>query len=122
MANKKLKKSKLAELRSSRWSEADARLVLSAVERSGHTIHTFAREHDLKAHRIYWWRTRLAELVREEPADLEQLSFAPVVVTGLGRTPAVIVRAGEVEVEVFDPQRVESTWLAQVLAVTKGVE
>lgn len=114
-------KSKLAQLRSSRWSEADGRLVLSAVERSGQTIHTFAREHDLKAHRIYWWRTRLADPVREAPGDLEQLSFAPVVVTGLGRTPAVIVRAGEVEVEVLDPQRVEPTWLAQVLAVTKGV-
>jgi hypothetical protein len=44
------------------------------------------------------------------------------VVTGLGRTPAVIVRIREFELEVLEPQRVEPTWLAQLLAAVTGGE
>jgi transposase-like protein len=121
MASKTLTKSKLARLRETRWSEADAQLVLDEIEGSGSTIHAFAREHDLKAHRLYWWRARLAEGVREGPGDLEQLSFAPVVVTGLRQTPAMIVRLGELELELITPHEVDPAWLAQVIAATKGV-
>ena len=110
---------KLARLREDRWSEADARLVLTAVERSGDSVLAFARAHDLNAQRIYWWRSRLSDEGRDE-AMPEQISFAPVVVTGLGRTPAVVIRIGELEIELFEPQKVEPTWLAQVLAVAKG--
>jgi len=43
-----------------------------------------------------------------------------VVVTGLGQTPAVILRVGELEVAVVDPHKVEPTWLAQLLSAMKG--
>jgi transposase-like protein len=120
MANKTATNSKLAGLRDTRWSELDARIVLEAVERSGDTIHAFAREHGLPAHRLYWWRERLAGAIDEDPGDLGQLSFAPVVVTGLGRAPAMLVRVGELELEIIEPQRVDPAWLAQVIAATKG--
>jgi transposase-like protein len=119
MANKTVTNSKLARLRDTRWSELDARIVLEAVERSGDSIHAFAREHGLPAHRLYWWRERLADRI-EDPSDLGQLSFAPVVVTGLGRTPAMLVRVGELELEIIEPQRVDPAWLAGVIAATKG--
>lgn len=120
MANKTVTNSKLARLRDTRWSEVDARIVLDAVERSGDTIHAFAREHGLPAHRLYWWRERLAGAIDEEPGDLGQLAFAPVVVTGLARPSALLVRFGEVELEIIEPQRVDPAWLARVIAASKG--
>ena len=123
MSPKTLTKSKLGRLRDARrWSEADARQVLDAVESSGRTIHSFACEHDLKAHRLYWWRERLAGSVREEPGGFEQLSFAPVMVTGLGQTPAVIVRLGELEFEIITPPEVDPAWLAEVITALKGAQ
>ncbi len=50
----------------------------------------------------------------------EPLSFAPVVITGLGRTPALVLRLGEFEIDVLDPQKVEPRWLAQLIAAAQG--
>ena len=47
-------------LRQSRWSPADARLVLDAVTDSGHSFLEFAREHQVDVQRLYVWRRRLA--------------------------------------------------------------
>ena len=47
-------------LRQSRWSPADARLVLDAVAGTGHSFLEFAREHDVDVQRLYAWRRRLA--------------------------------------------------------------
>lgn len=47
-------------LRQSRWSPADARLVLDAVADSGHSFLEFAREHQVDVQRLYAWRRRLA--------------------------------------------------------------
>jgi transposase-like protein len=118
MASKNLVEAKLAQLREGQWSEADARVVLAAVERSGASVLAFARAHDLSAKRIYSWRARLSDRSQRD-GELEQLSFAPVVVTGLGRTPAVVVRIGDIEIDVLEPENVEPTWLAQVLAAAK---
>ena len=115
----------LALLREQRWSEVDARVVLAQFERSGDSVLAFARAHGLNAQRIYWWRSRLSERVpddvRQDETELDELSFAPVVVTGLGQTKAVVLRLGELEIEVVEPQKVEPIWLAQVLAAAKGV-
>ena len=118
MASKNLEKAKQA-LRDGQWSEANARVVLAALEESGEPVSAFARAHDLNPKRIYRWRARLSDKGQRDD-EHEQLSFAPVVVTGLGQTPAVILRSGEVEVEVVDPHKVEPSWLAQLLAAMKG--
>ena len=73
---------------------ADARIVLDTIERRQDTIHAFARRHGLPAHRLYWWRERLVGGIEADPGAVEHLSFAPVVVTGIGQTPAVLVRFG----------------------------
>ena len=123
MATQMLTESKLAKLRGVRWSEAEAQEVLAAVEDSGNSIHAFALEHALSPNKLYRWRDRLArDEAAEEPEDVEQLSFAPVVVTGLGRTPAVVVRLGEFEVEVIEPSDVDPAWIARLLAAMKGAQ
>ena len=102
-----------------KWSEADARRIMAAHERSGLSIHAFARTHELPAHKLYWWRKHLEELGDAPPA----LSFAPVVVTGLGRGPALTVRLGALELDVHEPSKVEPTWLAQIcVALSSEVE
>ncbi len=121
MARKNLVGAKIAQLRERRWSEADARVVLAELERSGDSVSAFARAHGLSAQRLFWWRSRLSDEARDEVA-LEQLSFAPVVVTGLGRAPAVVLRVGELEIDIHEPLKVEPAWLAQVLAATKRGE
>jgi transposase-like protein len=118
MASKNSVEAKLAQLREGQWSETDARLVLAELERSGDTVSAFARAHGLSAKRIYSWRTRLADKTRNEVA-VDRMSFAPVVVTGLGRTPALILRRGELEIEVVEPQEVEPAWLAQLLVAAE---
>jgi transposase-like protein len=111
---------KLAELRERRrWTKDDARDVLEAQERSGESVRTFALAHGLHANRLYKWRALLAEEERGS-GDVEQLSFAPVVVTGLGRVPTLVVRLGELEIDVLDPQKVEPRWLAQLITAAQG--
>ena len=44
-----------------RWTEADAREVLAALERSGQPVAAFAASHGLDPQRVYLWRRRLAE-------------------------------------------------------------
>jgi transposase-like protein len=109
----------LAGLRERQWSKADARAVLDALARSGDSIRGFARAHDLDAHRIYYWRDRVGSETQLDAFD-EPLSFTPVVVTGLGRAPALVLRLGELEIDVLDPQKVEPRWLAQLLAAAQG--
>ncbi len=75
-----------------RWTEADAREALTALERSGRPVSVFAAEHGLDPQRLYVWRRRqyealIGRLERElaklrnlpftEPAPLEDLPEVP---------------------------------------------
>ena len=125
MARKNLLDARLAQLRDRRWTRADAELVLDALERSGDTVAAFARAHDLSAKKIFWWRSQLssdAPSTTSSEKKTESISFAPVVVTGLGRDPAAVIRQGSIEIEILDTNKVEASWLASVLRATKGSE
>jgi transposase-like protein len=74
-----------------RWSEADARVVLDALERSGEPVAAFAAAHGVDAQRLYVWRRRLGasaehtsfrEVVIAEPAP-RTASFEVVLPTGV---------------------------------------
>ena len=108
----------------SQWSEADASEIITALERSELTVAAFATKHELMANRLYYWRSRMADAATEDVLDDEsELSFAPVVVTGLGQRPALTVRLGAVEVDVFEPEQLEPSWLAKLCAaITTEVE
>jgi hypothetical protein len=43
-----------------RWTEAEARSALAALERSGKSVREFAEEHGLDAQRLWSWRRRVA--------------------------------------------------------------
>lgn len=123
MARKNLLEARLAQLRDGRWTRADAELVLDAHERSGDTVAAFARAHGLSAKKIFWWRSQLSSEAPVDPCEkAESISFAPVVVTGLGRVPAAVIRQGSIEIEVLDTSKVEASWLASVLHATNGSE
>ena len=71
-----------------RWSESDARAVVSAWRRSGKRISEFAIENGLSAKRVYRWSARL------EGGGKRKVRFHPVrLVGGEGDTD----RSGVVE-------------------------
>jgi transposase-like protein len=111
----------LASLVTRRWTEKEARKVLRAHARSGKSVLAFAEEHGLVAERVYRWRRRLDGGAPEhDDHDREHdIEFAPVVVTN-ARESAVLVRVGELEVEVTDPSNVPPEWIASVLAEVRG--
>lgn len=43
-----------------RWTAAQAGELLDRIERSGVSVHRFAREHGLGVERLYRWKRRLA--------------------------------------------------------------
>lgn len=45
---------------SRRWSEADARAAIAALEESGESVARFAAHQSIAAHRLYGWRRRLS--------------------------------------------------------------
>jgi hypothetical protein len=74
-----------------RWSEADAREVLDALERSGEPVAAFAAARGLDAQRVYVWRRRLGanagrttfrEVVIAEPVP-QAASFEVVLPSGV---------------------------------------
>ena len=118
MARSHASKALLEKLRQrGQWSEADARKIITALERSEQSVTAFAAEHELMANRLYYWRSRMADAAAEDvPDDVSELSFAPVVLTGQGHRPAVTVRLGALEVDVFEPEQLEPSWLAKLCA------
>ncbi len=99
------------------WVEADARAIVAELEHCSTSVMAFARAHELPAKRLYYWRTRIHEL---GPSNEPGLSFAPVVVTGLGGGPALTMRIGALELDVHEPNKLEPSWLAGLLeAVAK---
>ncbi|MCB9583741.1 MAG: transposase [Polyangiaceae bacterium] len=48
-----------SQLSRRRWSDADARVVLAALEASGLSVNAFAAREGLDPQRLYYWRKRL---------------------------------------------------------------
>jgi hypothetical protein len=59
------------------WREAEGRAVITAWQRSGESLSSFARVHGVKPQRIVWWAARLkagtSEPVRFHPVRLVEL-------------------------------------------------
>jgi len=102
-----------------RWTERDARAVLSALERSGKPVRAFAAEHGLDAQRVYVWRRRLGEA--------ERTTFQEVVVRPVASQPlpgpgdsgfAIALVSGDV---VRVPASFDSAALGRLLEVVTRV-
>jgi transposase-like protein len=66
-----------------RWSEGDAREVMTALARSGKSVSAFAEEHSLDPQRVYLWRRRLG--VSAEATTFQEVLVQP---SGRGRRHA----------------------------------
>lgn len=64
-----------------RWSEHEARGVLSALEKSGETLEKFAKERGLVPQRIRNWRRKLAARDAAVAKDESKLALLPVQIT-----------------------------------------
>src|SRR6516225_1669670 len=104
-------------IRKRRWSEAEARLVVSASQASGKSVSSFAREYGLQPSRIWRW---LARLKGESKGGMR---FHPVrlvepehVDPGPGTIEVVLLNGRRVRV----PQGFVAEDLVRVLEVLEG--
>lgn len=75
-----------------RWTDADARIVLAALDASGLSVPTFAGREGLDPQRLYFWRRRIeatSEGARTPPPFVELEHRAPTRVE-------VVLRSGHV--------------------------
>ena len=81
-----------------RWSEHEARGVLSAWHKSGLSLERFAKERGLVSQRIRMWRDRLEGKPTEAPASTDAMALLPVQVAPQkrGEPVAVYLRNGQV--------------------------
>ena len=78
---------------------------------SGETARDFSRRHGLKRSTLQWWMSRLR---REVEGAGAQRGFVEVVpVKAPSRSPAAVVRVGEVSVE-FGHQLPPAQWVAEL--------
>ena len=93
-----------------RWSEDEAREVLTALARSGQSVGAFAADHELDPQRLYCWRRRLG-------ACAEATAFEELVIGG-GAADAnrfeIVLRSGTV---VRVPASFDAEALASLLTV-----
>jgi transposase-like protein len=94
-----------------RWTAAEGSAAVRAWKRSGLTLEEFARQHEVGLGKLSWWKRRLES--RRARAG-EPITLAPVVATV--SSAAVVVRVGEVEIEVRAADLVSADWLATVVA------
>jgi hypothetical protein len=80
-----------------RWSEHEARGVLSAWRKSGLTLERFAKDRGLVPQRIRNWRKKLEDK-DVDPGKALAVSLLPVQITGpkRGEPVAVYLRSGHV--------------------------
>ena len=80
-----------------RWTEQDARDVLSALARSGQPVSVFAAEHGLDPQRVYLWRRRLGGA---EPTTFQEVIVRPaarrVVVDAANSWFEIVLASGDV--------------------------
>jgi len=91
-----------ASFNSRRWTEAEAREVLAALEQSGQSITAFAAARGLDPQRLYYWRRRVAGgdritfrelVVRPVPSASQQMPFEILLGLGSRRAGTAVVRA-----------------------------
>lgn len=105
------------------WTEGRARRELEGWRRSGESMAAYARTRGYPAHRLSWWKWRLAG---KEAVETATVALAPAVVTGLAathRSPVVVsIAPDEVRVEIEDPAAVHPAWVAELASALRRGE
>lgn len=103
----------------SKWRTAQGERVVTAWRASGMSMTSFARKHGLNVERIAYWRDRVpsnsAVLARVEPKNAR--AFVPVLVrpSAESRAASMSLSAGGERIDVFDAQRLDPRWLADLV-------
>ena len=98
-----------------RWSQAEGRSALEAWRISGESLSAFARRHGFQAQRLVWWRQRFESSATE-------MTLLPVTLSaGSASESAVRVLTEMAAIEVLDPERVSSEWIAALVVALSGV-
>jgi hypothetical protein len=93
-----------------------------AWQQSGLTQAEYCRQHNIRDQRLIYWRNQL----KHSPTIFSKTQFPDkhfIEAAITGGEPAIVVklRGGE-QLEIEDPQRVDATWLIQlVLGLSAGV-
>ena len=118
MARKALQARTTMTARAETWTEQEARAVLEAWKQSGETCAEFARQNDLVAQRLFYWRKRLGLTVGLCPPSAPP-TFLPVTVRGASvacaEAPIVVTAPGGVRIEVASPDASSAAWVATLL-------
>lgn len=104
------------ELKGRRWTESDAARALVIWRESGLSARAFARDHDMDAQRLLWWRKRMPTKSKRARARSSRsvARLVPAVVSG-GRAASVVVRVASSLVIEVDSAAVSPAWLASLL-------
>ena|SRR5271170_2105252 len=100
-----------------RWTEQDARIALTALQRSGKSVSVFAAEHGVDPQRLYSWRRRLGEA---EPTMFQELVVRspPRISVTDGDAPFELVLRSGIVVRV--PSSFEAATLERLLEVLRS--
>ena len=122
-----------AQIRTRRWTEADARRVVEAWEGSGESGTGFGKRLGLVPQRLYWWRDRLRKIdrkaARAQSKGMQPVMAAlvPVAVRDAdctvqaGGTPIVVEADLGLVVKVSDVDATTAAWVAVLARVLRGV-
>lgn len=106
------------------WKRDDAARALADWADSGESLTAFARRHELRVHRLQWWRAQLAQSPAAEPEPVRLLPVvprqAPLIAIGTGGSTAVTVTVGAARIEVSDTLQTDPRWLAKLIAELQG--
>jgi transposase-like protein len=100
-----------------RWTEADARLALAALDRSGKAVSVFAAEHGLDPQRLYVWRRRLGKAELTTFQELIVRPATPITVAASNATFEIVLRSGEL---LRVPPSFDAASLERLLAVLRA--
>jgi transposase-like protein len=94
-----------------RWTEAQAREVIAALERSGKPVSVFAAEHGLDPQRVYQWRRRVAG---GDPTMFREIVVRPSDPRAQGSSFEVVLATGDI---IRVPPSFDEAALARLLDV-----
>lgn len=101
-----------------KWTKLEGERLVAAWQESGLSVSEFARQHGVDAQRVQWWKRRIVGVTRgTKEREHQAARFVPVIARrSADSPPAVVVRVGDVVIEVHEPSVVAPGWLAVVMA------
>ena len=104
------------------WKREHAARALADWAKSGESLSAFARRHQLRLHRLQWWRVQLGQAATE-PKAVRLLPVvprqAPLIAIGAS---AVSVTVGSARVDVSDTHQTDPRWLAKLIVELQGAQ